>query len=70
MLQHVKIFKTQLYMYSVLDKDMIEMEIVPFISRTKRGFPPTVPVAKIVNAFLYKLKTGVQRNQLPIKSLF
>ena len=57
-------------MYSVLDKDMIEMEIVPFIPKTKRGFPPTVPVAEIVNAILYKLKTGVQWNQLPVKALF
>ncbi len=57
-------------MYSVLDKDMIEMEIVPFIPRTKRGFPPTVPVAEIVNAILYKLKTGVQWNRLPVKALF
>ncbi|MGC1515841.1 MAG: IS5/IS1182 family transposase, partial [Maribacter sp.] len=47
-------------MYSVLDKDMIEMEIVPYIPKTKRGFAPTVPVAEIVNAILYKLKTGVQ----------
>ena len=57
-------------MYSVLDKDMIEMEIVPFIPKTKRGFPPTVPVGEIVNAILYKLKTGVQWNQLPVKALF
>lgn len=57
-------------MYSVLDKDMIEMEIVPIIPRTKRGFPPTVPVSEIVNAILYKLKTGVQWNQLPVRALF
>ena len=57
-------------MYSVLDKDMIEMEIVPFIPRTKRGFPPTVPLTEIVNAILYKLKTGVQWNQLPVNALF
>lgn len=57
-------------MYSVLDKDMIEMEIVPFIPKTKRGFVPTVPVAEIVNAILYKLKTGVQWHQLPVKALF
>ncbi len=57
-------------MYSVLDKDMIEMEIVPFIPKTKRGFAPTVPLAEIVNAILYKLKTGVQWNQLPVKALF
>ncbi len=57
-------------MYSVLDKDMIEIGIVPYIPRTKRGFPPTVALAEIVNAVLYKLKTGVQWNQLPVKALF
>ena len=57
-------------MYSVLDKDMIEMEIVPFIPKTKRGFAPTVPMVEIVNAILYKLKTGVQWNLLPVKALF
>ncbi len=45
-------------MHKVLDKNMIEMEIVAFIPRTKRGFPPTVPLTEIVNAILYKLKTG------------
>ncbi len=57
-------------MYTVLDKDTIEMEIVPLIPKTKRGFPPTVPLVEIVNAILYKLKTGVQWNQLPVKTLF
>ena len=57
-------------MYTVLDKDIIEMEIVPFIPKTKRGFPPTVPLVELINAILYKLKTGVQWNQLPVKALF
>ena len=57
-------------MYTVLDKDTIEMEIVPFIPKTKRGFPPTVPLVEIVNAILYKLKTGVQWHQLPVKAFF
>lgn len=57
-------------MYSVLDKDTIEMEIVSLLPKTKRGFPPTVPLVEIVNAILYKLKTGVQWNQLPVKALF
>lgn len=46
------------------------MEIVPIIPVTKRGFPATVPVAEIVNAILYMLKTGVQWNQLPVRALF
>lgn len=57
-------------MYSVLDKDMIKKEIIPFIPKPKRGFAPTAPLVEIVNAILYKLKTGVQWNQLPVKALF
>lgn len=53
-------------MYIVLDKDTIEMEIVPFIPKTN----PTVPLVELINAILYKLKTGVQWNQLPVKELF
>jgi len=36
-------------MYTVLDKDTIEMEIIPHIPLPKRGFPPTVPLVEIVN---------------------
>ncbi len=57
-------------MYSVLDKDMIEIEIVSYIPKTKRGFSPKVALAEIVKAVLYKLKTRVQWNQLPVKALF
>jgi transposase len=57
-------------MYTVLDKDTIEMEIVPYIPAPKRGFPPTVPLSEIIDAVLHKLKTGVQWEQLPVRSLF
>lgn len=57
-------------MYKVLDKDMIENEIVPYIPRARRGFAPTVPLHEIVNAILYKLKTGVHWHLLPVDSLF
>jgi len=57
-------------MYTVLDKDMIALEIVPYLPATKRGFSPTVPLVEIINAILYKLKTGVQWRQLPVKALF
>jgi len=57
-------------MYSVLDKDTIEMEIVPYIPKSKRGFPPSVPLTELINAILYKLKTGVQWKYLPVKALF
>jgi len=57
-------------MYSVLNKDIIKREIVPHLPLAKRGFQTTVPLEEIVNAVLYKLKTGVQWHQLPVKSLF
>ena len=36
----------------------------------KRGFQAKVPLEEIVIAVLYKLETGVQWHQLPVKSLF
>lgn len=57
-------------MYSVLDKYIIKSEIVPHLPLAKRGFQVTVPLEEIVYAVLYKLKTGVQWHQLPVKSLF
>lgn len=57
-------------MCSVLDKYTIEMEIVPNIPKTKRGFPPSAPLEEIINAILYKLKTDVQLKYLPVKALF
>ena len=57
-------------MYQVLSKDMIELEIVPYLPETKRGFKPKAPLYEIVNAILYKLKTGVQWEFLPVESLF
>lgn len=69
MLQNIIISKSTL-MYSVLDKDIIKTEIVPHIPLPKRGFQVTVPLEEIINAILYKLKTGVQWHQLPVKALF
>ncbi|CAZ94454.1 Conserved hypothetical protein [Zobellia galactanivorans] len=57
-------------MYKVLDKDTIEMEIVPNIPMARRGFPPRVELSEIVNAVLYKMKTGVQWEYLPVTALF
>jgi transposase len=68
-LQNIIISKPTL-MYIVLDKDIIKSEIVPYLPLAKRGFQVTVPLEEIVNAVLYKLKTGVQWNQLPVKALF
>tara|TARA_R110000868_G_scaffold195442_3_gene441112 strand:- start:1940 stop:2155 length:216 start_codon:yes stop_codon:yes gene_type:complete len=57
-------------MYQVLGKDMIELEIVPYLPKTKRGFKPKEPLYWIINTILYKLKTGIQWEYLPVNSLF
>lgn len=49
---------------------MIELEIIPYLPQGKRGPKTKVPLSAIVNAILYKLKTGVQWEFLPIESLF
>jgi hypothetical protein len=68
-LQNIIISKSTL-MHSVLDKDITKSEIVPYLPLAKRGFQATVPLEEIVNAVLYKPKTGVQWHQLPVKALF
>ena len=67
MLQNIIISKSTL-MYGVLDKDIINNEIVLYLPLAKRGFQVTVPLEEIVNGIFYKLKTGVQWNQLPVKA--
>ena len=57
-------------MYQLVSKDIIEMEIVPNIPTQKRGFGTTVPLSEIINSILYKLKTVVQWEYLPVESLF
>ena len=57
-------------MYLVLDKDIIEREIIPHIPIESKGSSPRVPLVEIISAILYKLKTGVQWEYLPVESLF
>ncbi len=57
-------------MYQVLDKDTINMEILPHSSVAKRGYTTKSQLVEIVNAILYKLKTGIQWAYLPVNSLF
>lgn len=55
-------------MIRILSKDSIVQYILPHLSSPKRG-GSRVPTWEIVNAILYKFKTGVQWHLLPIKSL-
>lgn len=56
-------------MIRILSKSTINKFIVPYLSKAKRGFVSKVPLWEIVNAILYKFKTGIQWSLLPIKSL-
>ena len=56
-------------MYQVLSKDILELEIVSYLPETKRGFRPNTPLYEIINAILYKLKTGVQWEYLTVEKL-
>lgn len=57
-------------MYAVLDKDTIKNSILPCLSTAKRGFITKSCLIDIVNAILYKLKSGCQWKLLPVKALF
>lgn len=57
-------------MYAVLDKVTIKSEILPYLSTAKRGFETKSCLIEIINAILYKLKTGCQWEHLPVEALF
>lgn len=56
--------------YAVLDKDTIKSEIMPRLSVAKNGFISKFDLVEIVNAILYKLKSGCQWRLLPMGHLF
>ena len=57
-------------MYAVLAKDIIKTEILPHLSKAKRGYITQSCLIDVINAILYKLKTGCQWALLPVKALF
>lgn len=57
-------------MYKVLDKYTISLEILPHLPSGKRGFEVKADKTEMINAILYKLKTGCQWAFLPVKQLF
>ena len=50
-----------------MDKDTIEKWILPHLSTGKRGFKSHIPTCQIVRAIFYRLKTGCQWRELPVK---
>lgn len=53
-----------------LTKKMINEQLVPHLSKGKRGPDCKVGLWRIVRAILKRLKTGVQWRELPIRELF
>lgn len=57
-------------MHAVLDIKTIEKEIMPYLPTAKRGFVTQTTIPEVINAILYKLKSGTQWRLLPVESLF
>ena len=57
-------------MIRIISKGMITKHFLPYLTKAKRGYVSKVPLWEVVNAILYKLKTGTQWAYLPCKSLF
>jgi len=53
-------------MYVNLSKKFITKNLLPFLSQTKLGRKPKVPLWRIVKAIIYRLKTGCQWREIPI----
>ena len=56
-------------MIRIISKGMITRYILPYLSKAKRGFACSVPLWEVVNAILYKFRSGIQWSLLPCKSL-
>ena len=65
-----KLIYSESPMCTVLDKDTIKNEILPHLSKAKRGYVTQSCLIEVVNAILYKLKTGCQWAFLPVEALF
>jgi transposase len=55
---------------AVLSEDKINRWIVPYLSKGKRGSKLQVSMSAIVSGILYRLKTGCQWRELPLKEIF
>lgn len=55
-----KLIYSESPMYPMLDKDTIKNGILPHLSKAKRGYVTQSCLIEVVNAILYKLKTGCQ----------
>jgi len=53
-------------MLHILRKGIITKYFLPHLTTAKRGYVDKVPLWEIVHAIIYKLKTGVQWDLLPL----
>ena len=56
-------------MYVNLSKKFITHNLLPYSSQSQTGRKVTVPFWKIIKAIIYRLKTGCQWRELPLRSL-
>ncbi|WP_323328694.1 transposase [Arcicella gelida] len=54
----------------MLSKTTIEKWIIPYLSVGSSDFEPTIPLSELIEAILYRLKTGCQWRELPTKEFF
>ena len=54
----------------VLPKDIIRTWILPYLTQSPLGRPSRVDPVELLEAMLYKLKTGCQWRYLPVKQFF
>ena len=52
-------------MIELIDKDTIRMEILPYLTTAKRGYPCKGDLCEVIQCILYKLKTGCQWHMIP-----
>ena len=57
-------------MYVNLSKKFITHNILPHLSQATTGRKPKVKLWRVVKAIIYRLKTGCQWRELPLRSLF
>jgi transposase len=51
-----------------LTKEEFEKHILPYLSTARRGYVSKIPLYKIFNYILYRLHTGCQWSEVPIKT--
>jgi len=57
-------------MYVKLTKKFITNYLLPHLSQTNLGRKTKVPLWRTIKAIIYRLKTGTQWRELPIKRWF